>query len=87
MNSLRRFFTNSKSTLDLGRWTLKYDEKVLNRIVYLSGIVRIINICQPWGGLSSSRQPVYSLGSRRSPSNGLIKWFPQFLTLFALIGA
>jgi len=36
MNSLRRFFTNSKSSLDLGRWTLKYDEKVLNRIVYLA---------------------------------------------------
>lgn len=36
MNSLRRILFPPKQNINLGRWNLKYDEKILQRIVYLA---------------------------------------------------
>jgi len=36
MNSLRRIFTSSKDNIVLGRWSLKYSEEALQRVVYLA---------------------------------------------------
>ncbi len=36
MNSIRRIFTDSKNIIHLGRWSLKYDEHTLQRIVHLA---------------------------------------------------
>jgi len=36
MSWIKRFFNNSKNNIYLGRWNLQYDEKILNRIVFLA---------------------------------------------------
>lgn len=36
MKILTHFFGLSRQQINLGRWSLKYDEKILNRIVYFA---------------------------------------------------
>lgn len=45
---INKFFNCNKNKIELGRWNLKYNENVLNRIIYLAnqdncGCCEIIN--------------------------------------------